>query len=308
MNDLQKILTNYDIGNIRETSIIKAGVENENYIVRTDSESYILRIYNLSHSIRGSRNLEEVELELEFVERAKSAGINAPHVINNKDAKRVSVVQIENEERFVALFTFLPGKSLEKYSTKSALELGKTVNTLFKVGKSFENIEATMDNNILSRGFNKYKELVETGIEIPEKISLLWKKVQNDKSEIDKLDISKGLVHGDLKLENIFYDEEENLTAVLDFDDFRFSYLLEESVMALMHNLHSTEENLLRSGNFESFIGQLRNEQLVKETNHLMFFLRVRFLYDVSKYLIAENSELVEELLSDEEVKKHILD
>lgn len=308
MNNLSEILLNYDIGNIEKISLIKAGVENENYIVRTNSETYILRIYNPSHSIRGSRTLEAVELELDFSSRARAAGINAPDVIKNINDKRISIVQVGNEDRFIALFTFLPGKSLKKYSKISTKELGKIVNTLFWVGKSFENIKATSDNNIISRGFKKFRETLETGIEIPKEILAIWNQVQNDESKIEQYELSVGLIHGDLKLENLFYDEQERLTAVLDFDDFRCSYLIEEAAMALMHNLHSTEENLLRSGNFEVFIGELKNDLLIKEIEHLRFFLRVRFLYDTAKYLSTGNRELVIALLADKEIKKHILD
>jgi serine/threonine protein kinase len=111
---------------------------------------------------------------------------------------------------------------------------------------------------------------------------------------------SMGLIHGDIKLENILCNKSGNIIALLDFDDYRYSYLLEETTMALMHNLDSKDENLIRSGNMTNFLITIKNKELLVEINKgLSFFLKTRFLYDVIKYIRKGNITLVEELFGD---------
>ena len=104
----------------------------------------------------------------------------------------------------------------------------------------------------------------------------------------------------------MFFENNE-ISAVLDFDDYRFSFLIEEAVMALMHNLHSNTKNIIRSGNYESFMEMITDLDLKKELKNISFFLKVRYLYDLSKYLISKNYDLVSELWEDDYIKKYIL-
>lgn len=298
-----------DVYNITPTkiSLIKAGVENENYLVELLDNKYVLRIYNSSHSIRGSRSKAQIELELQFVESARLASIHAPHVIENLQNEQVSILQFDSKERFLVLFSFLEGTSLKRYSEKSAGELGKTVNRLFEVGKSFEECNLEMKNDIVTRSFERYRSFSNNNNDVPNEIKLLWAKISTEKNEIESQFFSKGLIHGDLKLENMFFDSQENLTAILDFDDYRYCYLIEESVMAIMHDLHSKEENLLRSGNYNNFIEQLKHPVLKKELQKIKYFLRVRLVYDLTKYLLKGKQNLVRELLEDSEIGSNIL-
>lgn len=296
----------YNINPIKIT-IIKSGVENKNYLVNSNHGKFVLRFYNQSHSIRGARSIDDIKLELEFVERARNLGIRAPQVVKNKSSNIITTLNTEGGSRFVVLLTFLDGHTLREYSKLSATGLGNTVNKLFEVGKSFQDLDLKLKSDIITRCIIAYHNLETSGINIPETITSLWDQVVEDKGKLHPQIMAKGLVHGDLKLEKLLFDKNENISAVLDFDDFRFSYLIEEPVMAIMHNLHSKEENLLRSGNYSYFVKELKNSDLLPEIDYMKFFMRVRFIYDVTKYLISGNNALVSELLSDNQIKLRIL-
>ncbi len=288
-------------------SLIKAGVENTNFLIENGPNKFVFRIYNLEHSIRGTRSKESIEQELEFSQQAIASGIPAPQVINNIDEERITTFLKEGIERYSALFAFLPGKSPEKYTTKRVSEVAGVVNTLYEVGKHFEKTTTHTDFDILSRALSKYEEIQTSTNDYPKDILVRLRQLH---SEIEKAllsinleQISKGFVHGDLKLENMLFDVNDNLTAVLDFDDYRYSYLLEEATMALMHNLHSSSENIIRSGNYQTFKTKLTHPVLIDELHYLSFFVQARFLYDLCKYLSQENYKLIDELLEDAYLK-----
>ncbi len=55
-------------------TLISAGVANEVYLVRSDSEPHILKIFN-------RKSLEDLELAESLLQRVRNAGINTPESI-----------------------------------------------------------------------------------------------------------------------------------------------------------------------------------------------------------------------------------
>lgn len=133
----------------------------------------------------------------------------------------------------------------------------------------------------------------------------LHRQLESQKKEMIQ-DLSMGLVHGDVKLENILF-ESERLSAILDFDDFRFSFLLEDLVMTLMHNLHSQSKNMLRAGFYDVFISQFEESFIAGELDKLTYLLKARLVYDCCKYTIAGKKDIVTDILTDSQVEKYIL-
>lgn len=292
----------YQLGDQLAIEPIKAGVENSNYLVSTTTAQYVFRIYNNHHSIRGERNIAQIELELEFTNEVIMQGIPAPQVINSKQGNRILTIRVADEDRSSALFALLPGSSPKKFTSEIAMELGNAVNIIMQAGKKFENQDVlNSEHNIINRS-KKYFSPLQQDTRLKELISVL----ADQEKDLVKAQLPLGLVHGDIKLENILF-EDNQLTGILDFDDFRFSYLLEDVVMTMMHNLHSTEENLLRSGFVDLFLKELNSKEFEQSKNHLKTLLRFRFVYDCSKYLANDLYELVSELFEDDKIQEYIL-
>ena len=304
----QILKQSYGFDNDFEISTIKAGVENENFLVLGPKDKYIFRIYNNLHSIRGERNDRSISLELQFMESADKHGLPVPKIIKSVDDKLFAKETIEGEKKYIALFTFIDGNMANSYNGKISAQVGKIVSQMYEVGQAFVEIdeENFKQNNIIDRAFNKFTELKNSGITIDEKISNLAEKLSQQALEIKNKKINRGLVHGDLKLENLLFSDDE-IVGVLDFDDYRFSYLIEEAVMTLMHDLHSREENLIRSGHYVEFIDAIKNPDLKGELTYLKFFLQIRFLYDLCKYSLKNKAELVKELFQDNSISQHII-
>src|SRR5258708_29270977 len=285
-------------------SKISAGVENSNYLVKTLDKKFVFRRYNQLHSIRGARTKASIELELNFSQRALAYGIPTPRVIPNTKKETYTISEYEGRENFFVLFEFSQSQSSVACTASITKDVAHIVDLLFDVGSSFATIDVNDTNNIITRALQKYDELKDS----PDaRLHNLRNELQSRYISLADKNLTKGLVHGDLKLENLLFTSNGELCAVLDFDDYRYSYMIEESVMALMHNLHSTTENIIRSGNYEYFINSLENPLLLKELDNLQFFLKIIFFYDLCKYTLAVYNDIVDALWSAPHITQCVL-
>lgn len=291
---------------------IEAGVENINYYVENDDRKYILRIYNEIHTFRGNRSQQSIEVQFLLMERAREHGILVPTVIQNRDGRSVGSTGIDGRERFFTLFEYIDGESPKKADKEVVQKMASIVSELFDVGAELH-IMDEQDFGIVSRAFEKYDKLVglrrNSRIKPDERLKNLNRKVRRDSPDVRKRHLSTGVMHGDIHLENLLFSKEKKLLAVLDFDDYRYGYLIEEAAMALMHNLYDVEKNILRSGNYDNFIEGISNDRLKAElAESLTFFLKARLLYCMSKESLAGNYHRVEELWEDRMIQKHVLE
>ncbi|MEO1163646.1 MAG: phosphotransferase [Chloroflexota bacterium] len=306
MNAIKTILAQYDIGQIQTATEIKAGAENTNYKVKTTAGDFVARVYSKLHSARGERSAMQIQQEMTFMIQAREAGISAPTIISTRDDDLFSTVMLDGEPRFVAVFSLMAGASPTVHTPQTATEIGNIVNQLYSVSASLATDNETMVYDFLTRSDSAYDALVASGVPIPQAMIDLHTTLSAKRATLNFDSFAKGWVHCDLKLSNLLFDNQQCLTAVLDFDDFRYSYIIEDTVMALMHHLHDTGENLLRAGYYDVFVAQLTHPSLQAEIAHLPYVLGVRLLQDMTSYLTAGLNDLVAELLDDTHIQQHI--
>lgn len=283
---------------------ISAGVENANYLVRDGHKKYVFRVYNATHSIRGERTLASIEQELSFMLAAGANGLTVPTPIRTTHSKVIG----KTGATFFALFSFSEGVQPHVFNASVASEFAHALDVLYKVGGRFAKTAHHEDLSISKRALAKYESLSKLPMissHITEVIDTLHADLQANLVRLGNL--RRGFVHGDLKLENTLF-VGNRLSAVLDFDDYRYTYLLEETVMAMMHRLHKPEQNCIRSGNYENLVDAITNPQLKAEINtSLKTLLRARLLYDLCKCILDDELSLIKPLLSDEHIQRHIL-
>ena len=84
--ELQKFIANYKIGNLLSFHGIKEGVENTNYLLKTETGSYILTIYE--KRVRK----KDIPFFLSFMKYLFLKKINCPLPIPRKDGKNLGVI------------------------------------------------------------------------------------------------------------------------------------------------------------------------------------------------------------------------
>ena len=117
---LGTFLERYDLGKVLSFAGIAEGVENSNYLLRTDQANYILTLYE--------KRVDPSDLPffMELMETLATAGMNCPLPVTARDG---SVLQ-ELEGRPCAIFTFLDGTWSRFPNKDKCRELGTALATM----------------------------------------------------------------------------------------------------------------------------------------------------------------------------------
>jgi Ser/Thr protein kinase RdoA (MazF antagonist) len=302
------IRTNYlNTANIVIKPVPK-GAENQNYYVWLDGREYVLRVYSIKHATTGLRNKQEIEFEINFIEHLRKHKVLTPAVIHILDGSRIASAFINNEIRFAALFEYVAGEEPAAYNGDIARSIAITLLNIRKASATFKHGEVRKwPGNIIEVSLNYYAEnrrLIDIYKDV---LDGLYDNTMAGYEKIKKEMLPTGIIHGDIKLENVLVDSNQ-VKAVLDFDDYRESYLIEELTRTLLHDLESTTRNAIRSGYFSAFREIFENDASVStpEMASLKTFLMARFIYDVTVYLSQGYKGLVGELFADKNIAEVI--
>ena len=80
-NEIKRILSLYDVGNLIDYKGITQGIENTNYFLKTSKEKYILTIFEKRVNNR------DLPFYLDLMDHIKSQGINCPRSLLSNQKK-----------------------------------------------------------------------------------------------------------------------------------------------------------------------------------------------------------------------------
>ena len=126
--DLEKLLTEYDIGSPRSFKGIAEGVENSNFHLQTERGGYILTLYEKRVSA------DDLPFFLGLMEHLATRGIDCPQPVRNRAGKNSIVLN----GRPAALLTFLDGVSLRKPDVMHCAQAGEALARLHAAGADFK--------------------------------------------------------------------------------------------------------------------------------------------------------------------------
>jgi Ser/Thr protein kinase RdoA (MazF antagonist) len=288
---------------------IPKGVENQNYYVWLDGRIYVLRVYSVRHATTGLRRKQDIDFEILFIEHLRKHKVLTPEVIRTLDGSKIVSAAINGEIRYAALFEYVAGDEPASYSAEIARSIAETLLTIRKASADFKYGEVReWPGNIIQVSLNYYVENRRLAGPYKDVLDAMYEDAMAGYEKIRKEPLPKGIIHGDIKLENVLVNSNR-VAAVLDFDDYRESYLLEELTRTLLHDLESPTRNAIRSGHFHEFREIFAEDSSItgEEMASLKTFMRARFIYDVVVYLSNGYKELVEDLFTDKNIKEVIL-
>ncbi len=307
---IRRIITcEYELANITQITKIDGGEENANYKVAIGSQNFVFRIYAGKHSFKGPRTATQLEIEFAFMEAVREKGIPVPNAIARPDGSSFGYDSVLG--RFFALFEFMVGDILDEgFSRWSVKQIAECLDVLYEVSIESRELvrnDDSFNQSIISRAQKAYAELDNyPGKEIPNVLVGFFDSCMKDNQRVS--DLAEGLIHGDVKIQNLLFNNMI-LSALLDFDDCRKSYVIEDVVMALMHNLHSIDDCLIRSEYAQEFIDSISNPRLRQELRSgLSVLIKWRLLYELSKLLLNDNRSHFDILLQDAFIQRIIED
>ena len=202
--DLEALLTNYDIGEPVSFKGIAEGVENSNFYLLTDRGAYILTLYE--------KRVHEDDLPffLGLMDHLAARGIACPVPVHRKDGARAT----DLNGRPAAILTFLEGVSLRRPGTAHCTEAGAALAKLHGASVDFP---MTRENSL---GLAGWRALAQYTTNDADRVQPgLRDLIEGSLSRLDAkwpAGLPSGVIHADLFPDNVLFMHDK-VSGVIDF-------------------------------------------------------------------------------------------
>jgi homoserine kinase type II len=202
--DLEEFLSAYDVGALLSFKGIAEGVENSNFLLRTESGNYVLTLYE--------KRVAEADLPffLGLMEHLAGRGIRCPLPVRGRDGKALRRVA----GRPAALISFLEGMWVRRPQTQHCAAVGQALAEMHQAGRDFP----LKRRNALSRdGWRPLFEMAQARADTVE--PGLQKSVASELTFLESswpAGLPEGVIHADLFPDNVFF-LKGRLSGLIDF-------------------------------------------------------------------------------------------
>ena len=202
--NVEEILSNYSIGNLKEFRGIEEGIENTNYFILVDDKKYILTIYE--------KRVKEKDLPFfsSLMSNLNKAGFKCPVPIESNNKKTI----INYKNKNLMIVSFLEGKAKNTLSPDDCKSLGQEVAKMHEITKNFK---IQRENNLSVNSWRKiFDQIKDKCVQIHEDLPLL---IESNLKDVEKnwpKDLPKGIIHADLFSDNIFF-KDNKFSGIIDF-------------------------------------------------------------------------------------------
>ena len=201
--DIQHINNRFKIEEIIHFKGIKKGIENTNYLLKSKNNKFILTIFEKRVSEK------EIPFFMKLMDQLNSSKINCPKPLKNKKGG----YQIKLGNKNACVVSFLNGKDKKKLSIKNCYDIGKMVALIHLSTKKIrlfrKNSMGVKSLNFLLKNI-KFKSKKFFNFE-----KFLKDNLNDIKNKWPK-NLPKGIIHGDLFIDNIFF-KKDKLSGIIDF-------------------------------------------------------------------------------------------
>ncbi len=201
------ILSNYELGNVKNFEGIKEGIENTNYSVETDKGKYILTIYEKRVNSKDLPFFSRLMLGL------SNKNFICPKPISNKNNEYIS--NFENKKLMIV--SYLEGRSKKNLSPPDCKIIGRESARLHQITKNFN---FKRENNLSVKSWRKiFDQVKDKCSQIHPDLPVLIEGNLNDVEKDWPNSLPNGIIHADLFNDNIFFKKNK----FSGFIDFYFS-------------------------------------------------------------------------------------
>ena len=204
---ISSIENSYSIGKIIKFSGIKKGIENTNYFIKTNKKKFILTIFEKRV------NSKDLPFFMNLMSGLHKLKIKCPMPIKNKKGSYLFKIK----KKQACIVTFLDGKDKNELTAKDCYIVGKNIGKLHKASKKLKIFRKN------SMSINSWEPLLN---KIDNRINKVSKNLKNSmKHDLNDIkqkwpkNLPKGIIHGDLFIDNIFFYKRK----FLGYIDFYFS-------------------------------------------------------------------------------------
>lgn len=230
-NDFTKILSDYDLGEYKNSRPFTTGAVQTNFLLQTTKGKFVFRYYE-------NRSENSVLFESDLIKYLNDKKYPCPAQFKNKHRKFVCTYR---GKPFI-IFEFVEGKHLKNPNENQKKELvikvaglqnitknHKPKNTKFRLNYNIENC------NNLAR---KEAEKINTA---NAREKLKWFEAELPKLELPK-SLPRGVCHCDFHFSNVLF-KNSKFNALIDFDDANYTFLVYDLAALINPFIKSFEWN-----------------------------------------------------------------
>jgi homoserine kinase type II len=206
LQEASELVASYGLGELRSIEGIPAGSVNSNYALDVAGRKLFLRVYE-EQALEGARG------ETRMLERLARASVATPSPCPRRDGELVSVVR----GKPAALFPWIEGGMRCQASV--------TPHHGRAVGEALAKMHVAAAGEARGPGRFRFEDLADRLRRIEEskdpeyaprvpglRAALEWAHAERDPA------LSSGVVHGDLFRDNVLWDAQDRIAALLDFE------------------------------------------------------------------------------------------
>jgi homoserine kinase type II len=203
-DDLARFIDGYDLGGLLSCKGIAEGVENTNYLVRTERGPFILTLYEKRV------NRDDLPFFLGLMEHLAGNGLSCPTPVHDRQG---AILQ-ELAGRPAAMVTFLDGVWIRRPRVEHCAAVGAALAQMHLAGRGF----ALRRENAL--GLKDWRPLYQRFRDRADEIAPSLRAVIE--AELDHLEghwpaaIPEGVIHADLFPDNVFFIQDR-LSGLIDY-------------------------------------------------------------------------------------------
>jgi len=212
--DFIKILSDYDLGEYKDSKPITAGAVQTNLLLQTTKGKYVFKYYQ-------NRSEKSVLFESELIRHLTDRNYPCPPQLENRDGKPVGAFK---GKPFI-IFGFVEGRQLKNPSESQRKQLVRKAAELQNITKGYRPKNAEFRSNYdvetcreLAR---KKAEKINTA---NAREKLAW--YENELLQLELPEsLPKGICHCDFHFSNVLFKGGE-FRALIDFDDAKYTFLV----------------------------------------------------------------------------------
>jgi homoserine kinase type II len=202
--NIEEILANYSIGQLKEFKGIEDGIENTNYFLLVNNKKYILTIYE--------KRVKEKDLPFfsDLMTGLDKENFKCPLPIVNNKNKTIS----HYKNKSLMIVSFLEGQAKKILSPDNCKSLGQEVARMHLITKNFK---IQRQNDLSIRSWRKiFEQVKDQCINIHKDLPKL---IESNLIDVEKNwpnDLPQGIIHADLFSDNIFF-KDNKFNGIIDF-------------------------------------------------------------------------------------------
>lgn len=286
--EIEKLLSNYDLGKLVKHTAIIAGIQNSNYFIDTEKARYVLTIYE------NSLEYKDLPFFLKLMEHLAKQGVHCPLPMATKSGDALT----EFKGKPSAIVSFVKGQEATAITAEIISELGQNLAKMHLAGKDFN---MQRKNPLGPEGWrglfaeikNKKNNL---GAEIIEEINDNLEFLTRNWPE----NLESGIIHGDLFPDNVLFTDDDKVSGIIDFYFSCNDYYIYD--IAVCMNAWCFEEDLSFNENKANTLLKSYNK-IRKITDEELSALPIIAAGAAMRFFLTRVYSLL--LNEDEEVVKH---